>query len=236
VALQPAQAPDVARWPWPAVVRALAGAGAGWLVVDAMQRVDGPSWRLWVAMGALALVALGAPRLDIWAGRGITSGVAFVTVAGLYLGPPETEAIVGLALAFGVLWVAEVTGRARLDGFVALLLGFIVVWAAVWGAASRPGAVIGGVAMLGLFLVGPVVLSVPGPGPGLPRPWDAVALVLLQLLFVVGVARTAALLDDAITAAAISGSALALLALLAWAVMGGRQRTPDARRPDEAAA
>ena len=196
------------------------------MVVDAMQRVDGPSWRVWLAMGALALVALGAPKLDVWAGRGITSGVALVTVAGLYLGPPETEAIVGLALAFGVLWIAEVTGRARLDGLIAMLLGAVVVWAAVWGAASRPGAVIGAVAMVGLLLVGPLALSVPGPGPGLPRPWDAVALVMLQLLFVVGVARTAALMDDGITAAAISGTALALLALLAWAVTGGRPRTP----------
>jgi hypothetical protein len=67
-------------------------------------------------------------------------------------------------------------------------------------------------------------VSVPAPGPGLPRPWDAVALVLLQLLFVVGVARTAALLDDAITAAAISGTALAMLMLLAWAITGGRPR------------
>jgi hypothetical protein len=202
----------------------LVGAAAGWLVVDAMQRANGPQWRVWVAMAALALVALGAPRLDAWAGRGTTSGVAVVTVAGLYLGPPETEAIVGLALAFGVLWLAEVTGRARVDGFVAMLLGAVVVWGAVWGAASRPGAVVGAVAMLGLLLVGPLAVSVPAPGPGLPRPWDAVALVLLQLLFVVGVARTAALLDDAITAAAISGTALAMLMLLAWAITGGRPR------------
>jgi hypothetical protein len=150
--------------------------------------------------------------------------VALVTVAGLYLGPPETEAIVRLALALAVLWLAEVTGRARVDGFVAMLLGAVVVWGAVWGAASRPGAVVGAVAMLGLLLVGPLAVSVPAPGPGLPRPWDAVALVLLQLLFVVGVARTAALMDDAITAAAISGTALAMLTLLAWAITGGRPR------------
>jgi hypothetical protein len=215
---------DVARWPWPALVRVIVGAAAGWLVVDAMQRASGPSWRVWVAMAALALVALGAPRLDVWAGRGITSGVAFVTVAGLYLGPPETEVIVGLALALGVLWAAEATGRARLDGLIAMLLGVLVVWAAIWGAVGRPGAVVGGVAMLGLLLVGPLALSVPGPGPGLPRPWDAAALVLLQLFFVVGVARTAALMDDGITAAGIAGAALALLALLAWAVTGGRPR------------
>lgn len=219
----PARPTDAAQWPWPALVRVVAGAASGWLIVDALQRAGGPEWRLWVAMGALALVALGAPRLDAWAGRGITSGVALVTVAGLYLGPPETEAIVGLALALGVLWLAEATGRARLDGLIAMLLGAVVVWAAIWGAASRPGATIGGVAMLGLFLVGPLAVSVPGPGPGLPRPWDSIALVLLQLLFVVGVARTAALMDDAITAAAISGTALAILTLLAWAITGGRR-------------
>jgi hypothetical protein len=175
-------------------------------------------------MAALAVAALGAPRLDVWAGRGITSGVALLTVVGLYLGPPETKMIAGLALALAVLWVAEATGRARLDGLIAMLLSAVIVWAAIWGAASRPGAVIGGVAMLGLLLVGPLALSVPGPGPGLPRPWDAISLVLLQLLFVVGVARTAALMDDAITAAAISGTALAILALLAWAITGGRRR------------
>jgi hypothetical protein len=217
-------ATDRIGWPWPAPVRVLVGAAAGWLVVDAMQRASGPQWRVWLAVGALALVALGAPRLDSWAGRGITSGVALVTVAGLYLGPPETEAIVGLALAFAVLWLAELTGRAHVDGFVAMLLAGVVVWAAVWGAASRPGAVVGAVAMLGLLLVGPLAVSVPAPGPGLPRPWDAIALVLLQLMFVVGVARTAALMDDAITAAAISGTALAMLTLLAWAITGGRPR------------
>ena len=175
-------------------------------------------------MAALALVALGAPRLDVWAGRGITSGVAFVTVAGLYLGPPETEAIVGLALALGVLWIAEVSGRARLDGLVAMLLGALLVWAAVWGAVARPGAIVGGVAMLGLLLVGPLALSVPGARAGLPKPWDAAALVLLQLLFVVGVARTAALMDDVATAGAVVGGALVLLTVLAWAVTGGRPR------------
>lgn len=189
-----------------------------------MQRVGGPEWRVWVAMGGLGLAALGAPRLDAWAGRGITSGIALVTVAGLYLGPPETEAILGLALALGVLWVAELTGRAKADGFVVMLLSVVLVWAAIWGAASRPGAVIGGVAMLGLFLVGPIARSLPAPGPGMRAPWDAVALVLLQLLFVVGVARTAALMDDGVMAAAISGGALLLLTVLAWAITGGRER------------
>ena len=219
---------DAARWPWPAPVRVLVGAAAGWLVVDAMQRVGGPWWQVAAAMAALAAVGLGASRLDVWAGRGITSGAALVTVAGLYLGPPETGMVVGLALGLGVLWLAEATGRARLDGLIAMLLGSIIVWAAIWGSAGRPSAIVGGVLMLGLLLVGPLALSVPGVGPGLPRPWDAVTLVMLQLLFVVGVARTAALLDDVITAAAITASALALLTLLTWAVAGGRPRTPAA--------
>ena len=215
---------DVARWPWPAPVRLIVGAVLGWVAVDAMQRASGPDWRVWLAMAGVALAALGAPRLDDWAGRGITSGIALVTVLGLYLGPPETEAIVGLAVAIGVLWVAEVTGRARLDGLIVLLLSAVIVWAAIWGAVSRPGAVVGGVAMLGLFLVAPLARSIPGPGPGLPAPWDAVALVGLQLVYVVGVARTAALMDELDTAIAVTAAALLALTLAAWVITGGRPR------------
>lgn len=189
-----------------------------------LPQIEGPTWRVWLAAGALMVVAIGAPRLDVWAGRGIVSGVAVVTVVGLYLGLPETGAVLGVALGLGVLWVAESTGRARLDGLVVVLLAAVIVWAALWGAVTRPWAVTGGIAMLGLFLVGPLAVSVPHAGRGLPRPWDAACLVVLQLVFVVGVARTAAIGDDVMVASSISIAALALLALLAWAVTGGRQR------------
>ena len=35
------------------------------------------------------------------------------------------------------------------------LLGAVLVWAAIWGAVARPGAIVAGLAMLGLLLVGP---------------------------------------------------------------------------------
>lgn len=211
-------------WPWPAPVRALVGAAAGWVVVDGLLRAAGPDWRVWLGVGTLALAALAAPAADRWAGSGVVSGVALVTVAGIYLGPPETEQVLGLALGLAVLLVAELTGRARLDGLIVLLLDAILLWAALWGAVTRPGALIGGAAMLGLLLVLPVARVLPGPARGLAGPWQGIGLVLLQLMFVVGVARTAGLSDSATFAAAVSGGALVLLTVLARLIMGGQQR------------
>ena len=122
-----------------------------------------------------------------------------------------------------VLWLAELTGRAYVDGLVVLLLDVVLVWAVLWGAAGRPGAIIGGAAMLGLLLVAPVARALPGPARGIPPEWQGVALVLLQLLFVGGVARTAALWESALDAAVVAGGALVLLTVLARLIVGGRQ-------------
>ncbi len=192
-------------------------------MAEGLLRSPGPEWLVWVAIGALALAALAAPATDDWAGRGVTSGIALVTVVGIYLGPPETGQVAGLALALAVLWLAELTGRAYVDGLVVLLLDVLLVWAVLWGAAGRPGAIIGGAAMLGLLLVAPVARALPGPARGIPPEWQGVALVLLQLLFVGGVARTAALWESALNAAVVAGGALVLLTVLARLIVGGRQ-------------
>jgi hypothetical protein len=213
---------QAARWPWPAPVRLLVGAAAGWVVAEGLLRSPGPEWLVWVATGALALAALAAPGADAWAGRGVTSGIALVTVVGIYLGPPETGQVAGLALVLAVLWLAELTGRAYVDGLVVLLLDVVLVWAVLWGAAGRPGAIIGGAAMLGLLLVAPVAKALPGPAAGLPREWQGLALVLLQLMFVGGVARTAALWESAVDAALVTAGALVLLTVLARLIVGGR--------------
>lgn len=209
-------------WPWPAPVRLLVGAASGWLVVDALVPWAGPRWSVWVAMAALAVAAVAASGLDRWAGRGVTSGVALVTVAGVYLGPPETDQVLGLALGLAVLWIAEATGRAEVDGLVVLVLDVVLVWAVLFGAVSRPGAVVAGVCMLGLLVVLPVARLLPGPRTGVPGSWQAVALVGLQLVYVVGLARTAARLDSAVDAAIICGAAVVALTVLARLVVGGR--------------
>ena len=211
---------DVARWPWPTIVRVLVGASAGFVVVEWLVRPDGPDWRLWVAMATLAVAGWAAPSTDAWAGRGITSGIALVTSVGIFLGPPETDHVLGMALGLAVLWLAEVTGRARVDGLVVLAIDVLLVWAAVWGASGRAGAVVGGVAMLGLLLVAPLVRWAPGPARGLPPEWQGYALVGLQLVFVVVVARLGALRESALEAAVVSGVSLVVLVLLARIVVG----------------
>ena len=211
---------DPVRWPWPAPVRVLVGAAAGWVVADGLLREQGPDWRVWLAVVTLGLAALAAPSVDDWAGRGVASGIAVVTVAGIYLGPPETEQVLALLLGLVVLWAADLSGRARVDGFVVLLLDAVLLWAVMWGAVSRPGALIGGAAMLGLLLVLPLVRVLPGPSAGLPDAWQGVSLVLLQLVFVVGVARTAGLSESWVYASAVSVAALALLAFLARLIVG----------------
>lgn len=224
MAPQAIDAGDPVRWPWPAAVRAVAGAMSGLLVVTTLIPPREPPWGVWVAVGALALAFLAAPRAERWPGRGTTSGIALVTVAGIYLGPPETGQVLALALVLAVVWVADLSGRARVDGFIVALLDIVLVWAVLWGAANREGAVVAAGAMLGLLLVAPVVHVLPGPRRGLPRQLQGIALVLLQLLFVVGVARTSALWESAFSAAVVAGAALVALCVSARLIVGGDER------------
>ena len=160
---------------------------------------------------------------DRWAPRGLWSGLAVVSVGGLYLGVPETDHFVALAAGLAVLWLADVAGRARVDGLVVLALTAVVAWAGLWGAVSRPGAVTGALALLGLLLVAWVAELLPGPSqPIVPRQLQSVALLALQAVFAVAVARWGALRTAALEGAVVGGVGLLALAWLSRLVMGPR--------------
>lgn len=205
---------------WAPLVRVGAGAAAGVIVSGALV-TDGPLWRVPAAAAVLAIAFLVAPGVDRWAGRGITSGWALATSIGIYLGVPETDHVVGVVAVLIVVTLAELTGRARVDGFVVAALDVVLVWSVLRGAAGRPGALVAGMALLGLLVVA-VPASLPHrPGlEPLPSRWRGPALVALQLVFCVIVARFGAVRTTGTEAVIVSVTGLTVLFVTAWYVMG----------------
>ena len=212
----------------PAVARAAIGAVVGWVLAEVVG-ADGPSWQGPAAAAVLAVAFLAAPGLDRWAGRGVTSAWALAAAGGLYLGVPETDRIVGVVAVLLVVVGAELLGRASVDGSVASGLDTVLVWAALYGAAGRGGALVAGLACLGMLVV-----AAPAAMPGrpsrelVPAPWRDPLLVVLQVLFVVVVARAGGVRTTTAEALGVAAVGVVLLSIAAWVVVG-----PDDHLPQE---
>jgi hypothetical protein len=129
----------------------------------------------------------------------------------------------GLAAGLAVLWLADATGRLRMDGLVLLAVDVALVWVAVWGAVQRPGALVGGLAILGLLLVAPLAERLPGPRRAWLAPrWQVPALLGVQLVVAVAIARWGALQSSALVAAVVGVLGLATLAWLSRLMLGPR--------------
>ena len=211
------------------LARTAAGAVAGWVIAEST--VDaGPDWQTPAAAAVLAIALLAAPAVGRWAGNGVTSGWALAAALGLYVGVPETDHIVGVIAVLIVLFVAELAGRARVDGWVVAGLDAVIVWAALLGAAGRPGALVAAFAMLGLLVVSaPVALVGRPPREFVPSGWRPAALVALQLGFAIGVARLGGVRTTTSEALTVSAIGIAVLAAASWVVMGPDERTPVQR-------
>jgi hypothetical protein len=219
-----AEEPAALRWPWPLGIRLLVAALGGWVLANVAVRPEVPWWRAGIAAIALALAAAAATSADRFARRGLWTGLAVATSLGLYVGVPETNHILGLAAGLLVLWLADLSGRLRINGLLVLAIDATLVWAAVWGASARPGAVVGGLALLGLLLVMPIVRVAPGPIEALvPPSWHVTALIGLQVGFAVAVGRLAALRESAAEAGMIALVGLAGLVALSRLVIGRQQ-------------
>ena len=219
-----------ARW---VALRAAAGAAVGWVIVANTAASGVPGW--WAPAVAAALgVAVGvAGGTDRWAGTGISSGWALASGIGLYVGVPETDHLVGMLPVLAIVWLAELSGRMRVDAAVVIALDVVLVWATVHGAVNRSGALVAGLAVLGLLVVGPLVALVVDRVPGaarvpIPGRWTMPALVGLQFVFAVGVARVGGVRTTTAEAVAVVAVAVPLLALVAAPIIG---RSPDSAAP-----
>lgn len=218
-----------ARW---VALRAAVGLAAGWVIVANTAPSGVPGWWAPAVAGTLGVAVAVAPGTDRWAGTGINSGWALASGVGLYVGVPETDRLVGMLPVLAIIWLAELSGRMRVDAAVVIALDTVLVWAAVHGAVNRAGALVAALAGLGLLVVAPLVDLVAGRVRGtarlaVPGPWRMPLLVGLQFLYAVGVARVGGIRTTTAEAVAVVAVAVPLLALIAAPIIG---RPADAER------
>ncbi len=169
-----------------------------------------PRWVPFVVGVATVVGCALLPELD--GDRPRLTGVCLaIAAAGVFFAVPDTEearTIVGAMLVAGLLSIAPDVRRDAVGASAAIGL---LMWTAGTGGYARPGAVVGGVACLGVLVLGWVVRWA--------RPHDLVVLAV-QAGLVLAVARGAGSRESA-TAAAVIVAAAYVLATLAL-VIGGR--------------
>ncbi len=199
-------------------LRVVAAVPGAVLLADAVPDVT-PRW-VPVVVG-IATVAGCAPLPVLDGDRPRLTGICLAVAAvGVLVTVPDTEearTIVGAMLVAGLLSLAPAVRRDAVGASAAIGL---LTWTAGTGGFGRPGAVVGGVACLGVLVLGSIVRRA--------RPHDLVALGVHVLLVLV-VARVAGLRQSAWQAGAIAAVAY-IVAVLAL-VIGGRV-WPQARRRD----
>jgi hypothetical protein len=216
---------DVERRPWPLAARVVAGAGIGWFLVDLGQGGK-QGWCRPIAAGLLAAVGAGSvATVRRWGGRAVGTGSCLMAFAGIYLCVPETERIAAATLIVAILFVGEVTGQLPARWPTTLAAATVAVWAAYYGGVFRDSALVGGFASLGLVVLEPLAVRLPGPRRGIPPPYTAPALLVLQGAYAVTVARQAGLRHD-VTAALAIAVPLAVALVVAARLVVGRRRWP----------
>ena len=141
-----------------------------------------------------------APLAD----RGLGTGTCVAAFAGIYACVPETERIASAAVIVAIPFVAEVTGQLPGRWPTTVTTAAVALWAAYYGGVFRDSALVGGFASLGLVVLEPIAVRLPGPRRGVPEPLTVAALLVLQTDYAVGVARTAGLRPDLWSAIAIA--------------------------------
>jgi hypothetical protein len=176
----------LSRRPWAILV---AAAGAAVLVYGSGL----PQRPLFSSTLAVFAIAVGAYITSCNLRWPKATGVLLaVTVMGVYVTVPSTDAALALVGALPVLVVSSLLG-VRLGSFGAYAATAIVIWSAVEGGFSRTGSVVGALAGFGLLLVEPFARLV---GRSVPRisPVPALTvrlLIVAQLLTVTITSRVA---------------------------------------------
>jgi hypothetical protein len=188
------------------VAYALAGATVGATLPSA--------WPLWTRLTVLGVVVVGAfvaPVHDARSPR-IVPALLLIGAIGVYACVPDTEApkvLLGAMVAAAVIGLEPVLRPAI--GMPAVVGLF--AWVAAVGGVGRPGAVVGGVACLGVLLL-------PVPRGRVDR-WGLVLLVVTQIAVVTYEARVAGFERTAESALLLSVPVFALAALVLW--LAGRR-------------
>jgi len=180
---------ELAWWVWskPALVAVACLPGA---VVTAGAVVGADVWARLAVAGFAAVGGALAADFDEHDQLGIAPMLWLATVAGVYWTVPDTEAaraVLGVAIFVAVLgWPLRIA-RFGVGGAVASAC--VVGWVIGQGGYPRPGAVIGGVATIGLFALEPIARRL---RPNERIVFDARKVLLAACLVIVHVACVAA--------------------------------------------
>lgn len=225
---------------WGPVVPAIAAVPGAVLFAGATD-LDSRSWAIPTIGVATVLGGVLVSELDRGYGRrGLPPVMLAVTTLGVYLTTPDTEhsaILLGAAVPVALLgWPRPMASLGVGGSFVATAL---VAWDVVLDGRGRDGAIVGGLACLGMFVIEPLVRSTTQRARG-ARPDESWRHVLVVAALHVGVvavcSRVAGLRTEAADAAVISAVAYVVGgALLVWSArQDARPGSRTAARADDA--
>jgi hypothetical protein len=177
-----------------------------------------PDWVRIVAGSAAGVTALLSRDFDETSPR-LTGVCLAVAAVGVYATVPDTEAARALVGAAGVSALLGLASDLRPSPVGSSAVAGVIAWNVGVGGWPRPGAVVGGVACVGVLALGPLLRWVRTP----PASIVAVHVVLVAI-----VARVAGLRERAVAAAVIA--ALAYLGATLVLLGTGQPRSRPRRR------
>jgi hypothetical protein len=208
----------------------LAAAVPGTAVFVAGTEIDRPGWAVPTIVGATLVGGVLVAAFDrALAPRGMAPALLAVSALGVYLTTPDTEhaaVVLGVALPVALLscpWPLATLGVGGSFAGVA-----VVAWVVAVDGAGRDGAVVGGIACLGMLVVEPLVrgLATGRAAPSAPVPLRyAATVVVLHVVVVAVCSRVGGLRSSAVEASVVCGLAYAVAAAV-LVVQTTRRRTP----------
>ena len=211
---------DVLRLPGP-VLPTLAAPGA-WVLATRSGLPDDA----WVEPTVLAFVVAAGPLVAVADRRRRPEGwgpvLFLVSAGGVFVTVPDTEqalVLLGAAAPAALLGWPRPVASLGVGGSMAVV--GLLAWTTISGGSPRPGAVVGGLAALGLLLLEPLL---PGRRPSLHEsrpdpaaaPYPSVVIAgFVHAVLVFVVTRVGGLLEGAVPAAAVAVAAFAVTVVVA---------------------